>query len=239
MGPAACWGSDRSLGLPGCRKVEGSRRCFGGDDRAVAPAVCRVLRRGAGGQRRELVAGARELGQPGFDLGQAPGDQAGDVDARRLAAVTDVQHLPDGVEGEPGGLGVPDEGEARLAAGRRRLLWAGTRVSIAAAAAAAGMPGARAGPVLRSWPAVFWDDRGRVTGMWGLALAEMPHRIRRAGVGLHAWCAWDPLFLARVIGDLQVATADPVTGEAITYRIGEDGAITGASHPDPVLSFPP
>ena len=66
----------------------------GGDDRAVAPAVCRVLRRGARGQRRELVAGARELGQPGFDLGQAPGDQAGDVDARWLAAVTDVQHLP-------------------------------------------------------------------------------------------------------------------------------------------------
>jgi hypothetical protein len=74
--------------------------------------------------------------------------------------------------------------------------------AIDAALAAAGMPRARAEPVLRSWPAVFWDDRGRVTGMWGLALAEMPHRIRRAGIGLHAWCAWDPLFLARVIGDL-------------------------------------
>ena len=48
--------------------------------------------------------------------------------------------------------------------------------------------------------------------MWGLALAEMPHRIRRAGIGPHAWCAWDPLFLARVIGDLQVATANPVAG---------------------------
>jgi hypothetical protein len=129
------------------------------------------------------------------------------------------------------------EDEQRLAAALLRLLSAGAPVTIAAAAAAAGMPRARAEPVLRSWPAVFRDDRGRVTGMWGLALAEMPHRIRRAGIGLHAWCAWDPLFLARVIGDLQVATADPVTGEAITYRIGEDGAITGASHPDSVLSF--
>jgi hypothetical protein len=40
-----------------------------------------------------------------------------------------------------------------------------------------------------------------------------------------------------VIGDLEVATADPVTGEAITYRIGGDGTIAGASHPDAVLSF--
>jgi hypothetical protein len=95
MGPVAYPGSGRALGLPRCRKVEDSGRCLGGDDRAVAAAVCRVLRCGACGERRELVAGARELGQPGFDLGQAPGDQAGDVDARRLAAVTDVQHLPD------------------------------------------------------------------------------------------------------------------------------------------------
>jgi hypothetical protein len=64
-----------------------------------------------------------------------------------------------------------------------------------------------------------------------------PHRIRRAGTELSAWCAWDPLFLARIMGDLQVTTADPVTGETITYDIGRDGSITGASHPDAVLSF--
>jgi len=132
------------------------------------------------------------------------------------------------------GLG---EDEQRLAAAVLRLLSAGEPACIAAAAAAAGMPVPRAGPTLRSWPAVFWDGRGRVTGFWGLALAEMPHRICHAGIGPHAWCAWDPLFLARVIGDLQVATADPVTGEAITYHIGEDGTISGASHPHAVLSF--
>src|SRR5258708_7642493 len=65
----------------------------------------------------------------------------------------------------------------------------------------------------------------------------MPHRIRHAGTDLSAWCAWDPLFLALVIGDLQVATADPVTGETITYRADADGSITGASHPAAVLSF--
>lgn len=29
----------------------------------------------------------------------------------------------------------------------------------------------------------------------GLALAEMAHRIRHAGVGLYAWCAWDLAYL--------------------------------------------
>ena len=129
------------------------------------------------------------------------------------------------------------EDEQRLAVAVLRLLAAGKPVSIPAAAAAARLPGTRAEQLLRSWPAVFWDGQDRVTGFWGLALTPMAHRIRRAGTDLSAWCAWDPLFLARVIGDLEVATADPVTGEAITYRISGDGAITGASHPHAVLSF--
>jgi alkylmercury lyase len=132
------------------------------------------------------------------------------------------------------------EDEQRLAVAVFRLLAAGDPVSIPAAAEAAALPVPRVTSILRSWPAVFWDDHDQVTGFWGLAVAEMPmppHRIRHAGTDLYAWCAWDPLFLARIIGDLQVTTADPVSGEAITYRIGPDGAITGASHPDAVLSF--
>ena len=132
--------------------------------------------------------------------------------------------------------GLDDDGRS-LAAAVLRLLSAGEPVPILAAAAAARMPVSQAEPVLRSWPAVFWDDHGRVTGFWGLALAKMPHRIRHAGVDLYAWCAWDPLFLAYVIGDLQVTTANPVTGEVITYHIGPDGVITGASPPGSVLSF--
>jgi alkylmercury lyase len=130
-----------------------------------------------------------------------------------------------------------DQREQRLAAAVLRLLSGGEPVSIAAAATAAGMPRSRAEPTLRSWPGVFWDGRGRVTGFWGMALAEMPHHIRHAGIDLYAWCAWDPLFLARVVGALQVASADPVTGEAITYDIGADGAVSAASHPGSVLSF--
>ena len=130
-----------------------------------------------------------------------------------------------------------DEDGRRLAAALLRLLAAGEPASVPAAAAAAGLPARRAGQLLRSWPGVFWDDRGQVTGFWGLALPPMPHRIRRAGTDLYAWCAFDPLFLALVIGDLQAATADPVSGEAINYHLARDGAISGASHPHSVLSF--
>ncbi len=130
------------------------------------------------------------------------------------------------------------EDEQRLAVAVFRLLAAGHPVTIAAAAQAAAIPEPRATSILRSFGAVFWNDHDQVAGFWGLALAGMPpHRIRHAGTDLSAWCAFDPLFLARIIGDLDVATADPVSGEAITYHISGDGAITGASHPDAALSF--
>jgi alkylmercury lyase-like protein len=130
-----------------------------------------------------------------------------------------------------------DEGEQRLATAVLRLLSAGAPVSPAAAAAVAGLPAAVAGQALRSWSGVFWDDQGQVTGFLGLALTGMPHRVHRAGTDLGAWCAYDPLFLARVVGDLDIATADPVTGQAISYHIGRNGAISDASHPGSVLSF--
>lgn len=146
-----------------------------------------------------------------------------------------VDALDTALAGAAGSLAEDDQ---CLAVAVLRLLSAGEPVTVSAAAAAAAIPEAQAAQVLESWPAVYWDDQRRVTGFWGLALARMPpHRIRRAGTGLSAWCAWDPLFLARVIGDLEVATADPVSGEAITYRIGEDGTIAATSHPDAVLSF--
>ena len=84
----------------------------GVDDRAVAPAIGRVLRRGSCGQDHQLVAGAGQLGQPGLYLAEPLGDQAGDVDAGRLAAAAAGVPLVDGLEGEPGGLGLPDERQA-------------------------------------------------------------------------------------------------------------------------------
>jgi alkylmercury lyase len=131
-----------------------------------------------------------------------------------------------------------DKDGQRLAVAVFRLLAVGHPAGIPAAAEAAAIPEPQAASIVRSWPAVFWDDHGQVTGFGGLTVADMPpHRLRHAGTALSAWCAFDPLYLARIIGDLQVTTADAVSGQAITYHIGPDGAITGASHPDGVLSF--
>jgi len=104
--------------------------------------------------------------------------------------------------------GSMQEDGQHLAAAVLRLLSAGEPVSVTAAATAAGIPESTAGQLLRSWPAVFWDDYGRVIGFWGLALDEMPHRIRRAGTNLYAWCAFDPLFLA---GSSATWTSPPPT----------------------------
>ena len=86
------------------------------------------------------------------------------------------------------------EDEQRLAAAVLRMLSAGQPVGVSAAAAAAEIPAPQAAAALQSWPAVFWDEHDQITGFWGLALTGMPHRLRRAGTGLGAWCAWDPLF---------------------------------------------
>jgi alkylmercury lyase len=130
-----------------------------------------------------------------------------------------------------------DEKDKRTAVAVVRLLASGEPAGVRAVAEATGLSDEHVERTLRSWPAVFRDNHDRVVGFWGLALSEMPHRIRHAGVDLFAWCAWDPLFLARVIGELEVATHDPATGELISYSIGADGTIADPSHPDSVLSF--
>ncbi len=127
--------------------------------------------------------------------------------------------------------------EQHLAVAVFRLLSAGAPAAITVAAA--GITESAAGQALRSWPAVFWDDRDRVTGFCGLPWPGCrQHRVRHAGTDLSAWCAWDPLFLALVIGDLQVAAADPVTRESISCHIGHAGDITSASHPGSVRLKP-
>ena len=124
-----------------------------------------------------------------------------------------------------------------LAVAIYRLLAVGEPVKIDAAAARAGLPPKSAADIVGSWPAVFTTKGGRIVGFWGLALDEMPHRLRSGGVELSAWCAWDPLFLAPLIGDLDVATNDPITGNVISYRIDADGQVSDLSHPETVLSF--
>lgn len=125
----------------------------------------------------------------------------------------------------------------RVAVGTYRRLAAGQPVPPQDIAGEAGLDTTTVRRLLDSWGAVFRDDQGRVIGFWGLAIAEMPHRLRLGATDLYAWCAWDPLFLAHIIGPLEVASNDPETGEEITYRLDGDGHIHDLSHPQSVLSF--
>ena len=127
--------------------------------------------------------------------------------------------------------------EQRLAVTVYRLLATGESVTAQAAATTTGTSAADVERVLHAWPSVYFDDQDRIIGFWGLALRPMPHRLRRGDVDLFAWCAWDPLFLALIIGAIDVATDDPVTGDTITYQVGPHGTISGLSHPESVLSF--
>ena len=64
----------------------------------------------------------------------------------------------------------------------------------------------------------------------------MPHRLRLDGRELYAWCAWDTLFLPRLIGEeARVESTCRASGEAIALNVSADEA--QASGPEPVLSF--
>lgn len=118
-----------------------------------------------------------------------------------------------------------------------RTLAGGEPASPTAIAAEADVSETVVDGLLDEWDAVFRDQGGDVVGFWGLAVAEMPHRLTIDGHQLFAWCAWDPMFLARIIGPLDVATDDPVTGETITYGLDVEGQIHDLSHPGSVVSF--
>jgi alkylmercury lyase len=101
----------------------------------------------------------------------------------------------------------------------------------------ASVPAKEAAAALRAWPGVFFDDGGRIVGFWGLAIRSMPHRLRVGNRELYAWCAWDALFLPRVLGeDVRVESACRETGEAVRLTVGP-AALKEARPPEAVLSF--
>jgi alkylmercury lyase len=117
-----------------------------------------------------------------------------------------------------------DDDERRLALAIYRLLAEGEPVRPEQIAERAGLDQAVVDEALDEWPGVFRDREGRVVGFWGLSQPEMPHRFDVNGVRLHAWCAWDTLFLPALIGKTaRVSSQCPVTGETISLTVAPDG----------------
>jgi alkylmercury lyase len=105
-----------------------------------------------------------------------------------------------------------------------RLLATGEPVEPARLAAAVGVPAAVAAESLDRWHGVQTDDAGRVVAFGGLSIVEGPHRLRVGGRTLHAWCAWDTLFLPELIGSpAEVDSLCPVTGRRVSLRVDREG----------------
>ncbi len=113
--------------------------------------------------------------------------------------------------------------QQRLALALYRGLATGLPVEVSRLAGFAELSRAEIEQILHDWPGVFFDDEGRVIGFWGIALAEMPHRMRVNGQTVFAWCAWDTLFIPRLLDrTVRVDSACPVTGEAIRLVVTPD-----------------
>lgn len=113
--------------------------------------------------------------------------------------------------------------QKRLALALYRGLATGIPVAVSQLAESVDLSRAEIERILHEWPGVFFDEDNRVVGFWGIALAEMPHRMRINGQTVYAWCAWDTLFIPQLLDrTVRVDSACPVTGDAIRLVVSPD-----------------
>lgn len=84
---------------------------------------------------------------------------------------------------------------------------------------------------------VHYDEKGRVVGLLGLSLQCSATRFDAAGRIVSTWCAWDSLFIPRVIGKrARIASHCPITKKLIQLVVGPEGVIS-TSAPELRVSF--
>jgi alkylmercury lyase len=103
--------------------------------------------------------------------------------------------------------------EQRLSLDLYRLLAEGQPVPRAALAKRLEISHETVNRILDGWPGVFSDAEQRIVGYWGLSISaayNSPHTPRMKGQTLSAWCAWDTLFLAQLVGHTaEIESASP------------------------------
>ena len=133
----------------------------------------------------------------------------------------------------------PARDDALLALALVRLLARGKPVTEFMLAAGAGRAFDDVTAQLARWPNIERDADDAVIGFSGLTLRPTDHSIQVDDQQLHAWCAWDTLFLPRMLGaTAYVRSTCPVSGRRVQLVVAPDGV----EHADPVgihLSFPP
>ena len=120
-----------------------------------------------------------------------------------------------------------------------RQLAAGRSVSPADVAAALSIPVSRVEAVLAqaTLSAAEYDEEGCIVSFGGLSLRPTPHRFQVGDQALYTWCAFDTLFLQRVLGKpAQVESTCPVSGSKIRFAVTSNGV--GECTPDaPFMSL--
>ena len=75
-----------------------------------------------------------------------------------------------------------------------------------------------------SLSAAEYDEEGRVVAFGGLTLKPTSHRFRVGDQTLFTWCAFDTLFLPRILNkSARVESTCPVTGRQIHLTVTPDG----------------
>ncbi|MEW6321319.1 MAG: organomercurial lyase [Acidobacteriota bacterium] len=152
----------------------------------------------------------------------------------RSAATSRAEHLADAIVAAMPRLGAV---EREVAIALYRTLAEGHPVQPEDVARRVGIAAAEVAGMLARWPGAFMDEAGAVVGFWGLAIPKMPHRFEVDGIDLHTWCAWDPLFIAPLLGKTaRVASRDPVTGATVSFTVTPAG-VEALSHAEAVVSF--
>lgn len=105
-----------------------------------------------------------------------------------------------------------------------RLLAHGEPVPVAAVAERVDQSPDAVERTLARWPGVFRDDQQRVIGFHGLSLGETAHSLRVNGRELYAWCAWDTLFLPRLLqARTQIESRSPGSREPVCLTVSPAG----------------
>lgn len=120
-----------------------------------------------------------------------------------------------------------------------RLIAAGLPVDRDGLALAVGRDPAAVADMLAAIPAsnFLYDSGGKIVGFRGLGQVPTRHHLGFAGKRLYAWCAFDCLFLAGLLGgDLEVASTCPVSGREIRLTV-TPGGVTAAAPEATLLSF--
>jgi alkylmercury lyase len=120
-----------------------------------------------------------------------------------------------------------------------RLIAAGLPVEVNGLAQAVGRDPVEVADMLAAIPAsnFLYDSGGQIVGFRGLGQVPTRHHLGFAGRRLFAWCAFDCLFLAELLGgDIEVASACPASGAEIRLTVTPKG-VTAAGPEATVISF--